>query len=67
MGNDSNIALARALHQSCMLATAQIQEAQSLAAELFPGVSVSRAEILGIAQVIAANHAALIGGQGPTK
>lgn len=62
MAHDTHIALARALHQSCVLASAQIQEAQSLATELFPGATVSRAEILGIAQVIAINHAALSGG-----
>lgn len=67
MAQDSNIALARALHQSCMLATAQIQEAQSLATELFPGATVSRAEVLGIALVIATNQAALASAGGLVK
>ena len=62
MAQDPNIALARTLHQSCVLAATQIQEAQSLATELFPTVAISRTDILGIAQIIAINHAALTGG-----
>ncbi|CAN7276568.1 hypothetical protein ASF11_15810 [Acidovorax sp. Leaf76] len=67
MAQDSNIALARTLHQSCVLASAQIQEAQSLATELFPSAAITRADILGIAQVIAINHAALTSGGAHTK
>ncbi len=61
MSQDPNITLARGLYQACNLATAQIQEAQSLAKELFPGAELSKAEILGIAQIIAINHAAQAG------
>ncbi|MCZ8092783.1 MAG: hypothetical protein O9331_04770 [Acidovorax sp.] len=61
MSQDPNITLARGLYNACTLATAQIHEAQSLAKEIFPGVEVSRADILGIAQIIATNYAAQSG------
>jgi len=61
MSQDPNITLARGLYNACTLATAQIREAQSLAKEIFPGVEASRAEVLGIAQIIATNYAAQFG------
>ncbi|PIF25712.1 hypothetical protein CLU88_0537 [Acidovorax sp. 56] len=61
MSQDPNITLARGLYNACTLATAQIREAQSLAKEIFPGGEASRAEVLGIAQIIATNYAAQLG------
>ena len=61
MSQDPNITLARGLYSACALATAQIREAQSLAKEIFPGVEAARAEVLGIAQIIATNYAAQLG------
>ena len=61
MSQDPNITLARGLYNACTLAAAQIREAQSLAKEIFPGVEASRAEVLGIAQIIATNYAAQLG------
>ena len=63
MSQDPNITLARGLYNACTLATAQIREAQSLAKELFPGAEASRAEVLGIAQIIATNYAAQSSGK----